>query len=299
MAPWRFHDETRELDETVRREAPGAFIALPDGVTHYELAGPPDGRPVVLIHGFSTPYYLWDPTAVALAEAGFRVLRYDLYGRGYSDRPDLANDAALFCRQLHALITALGLSLPVDVFGISMGGVIAVSFADAYPDWVRKLVLVDPAGMITQSSWMSWLVRLPYLGEWVMDHFGTKTIVDGLAKDLHNAAAVAAYQEKYLAQMQIVGFRKSLLSTVRSGMVSSHRATYERVGQHPRPVLLIWGREDRMVPFETSEQVVAAMPQAEFHAIDNAGHIPHYERPDVVNPLLLEFLSRAEKAQAQ
>jgi len=63
-------------------------------------------------------------------------------------------------------------------------------------------------------------------------------------------------------------------------------------------VLLIWGQEDRMVPFETSEQVLAAMPQAEFHPIDDAGHIPHYEKPDVVNPLLIEFLNRPDKAPA-
>ena len=79
--------EQHELDATVRARMPGQFAKLSDGYTHYELGGPSQGRVVVLAAGFSVPYYIWDPTFAALTAAGFRVLRYDYYGRGYSDRP--------------------------------------------------------------------------------------------------------------------------------------------------------------------------------------------------------------------
>ena len=82
-----FDRESETLTDAVRSQVSGSFLRLADGVVHYELAGPPptvlDARTVVLIHGFSVPYYIWDPTFEALAQAGFRVLRYDLYGRGY------------------------------------------------------------------------------------------------------------------------------------------------------------------------------------------------------------------------
>src|SRR3954471_8601554 len=81
--------ETRALDGAARREAPGKFVRLSDGVTHYQIDGPENGRVVVLAHGFSVPYYIWDSTAAALAGAGYRVIRYDTYGRGWSDRPDV------------------------------------------------------------------------------------------------------------------------------------------------------------------------------------------------------------------
>jgi len=55
-------------------------------------------------------------------------------------------------------------------------------------------------------------------------------------------------------------------------------------------ILLIWGREDHTVSFDRSAAVRTAFPRAEFHAIDSAGHIPQYERPEVVNQLLLKFL---------
>ena len=56
------------------------------------------------------------------------------------------------------------------------------------------------------------------------------------------------------------------------------------------PTLLLWGKDDRTVPFEHNADIRAAIPQAEFHAIEHCGHIPHYEKPDEVNPILMEFL---------
>src|SRR5256885_1393360 len=76
--------ETASLDANARQGAPGQFVKLSKGVVHYELAGPETGRSIVLVHGFSVPYYLWDGTFETLVKAGYRVLRYDLYGRGLS-----------------------------------------------------------------------------------------------------------------------------------------------------------------------------------------------------------------------
>src|SRR5215471_8625837 len=75
----RRNPETRTLDDAARRSATGKFVRLSDGVTHYEVSGPDSGAPVVLVHGFSVPYYIWDSTAAALSSRGYRVLRYDEY----------------------------------------------------------------------------------------------------------------------------------------------------------------------------------------------------------------------------
>src|SRR5690606_26904086 len=71
--------ERETLDDAARRNAPGKFVRLSDGVTHYDVAGPDTGRTVVLVHGFSVPYYIWDSTSNALARGGYRVVRYDEY----------------------------------------------------------------------------------------------------------------------------------------------------------------------------------------------------------------------------
>src|ERR1044071_6113424 len=97
----RFLQADREnltLDDAARRGVPGSFVRLSAGVTHYELAGPPGAATVLLIPGFSTPYNVWDPTFDGLVQAGFRVLRYELYGRGWSDRPDAQYEGPFFAR---------------------------------------------------------------------------------------------------------------------------------------------------------------------------------------------------------
>jgi len=59
-----------------------------------------------------------------------------------------------------------------------------------------------------------------------------------------------------------------------------------------KPVLLIWGKDDKDTPIELSKKILEAVPQAEFHPVDDAAHIPHYEHPDIVNPIVLGFLSK-------
>src|SRR5580692_600604 len=92
--------ELTVLDDTARKSAPGSFVQLSDGITHYELSGPDTGKVIILVHGFSVPYYIWDSNSSRLAQAGFRVLRYDEFGRGFSDRPDIKYNAFLYRRQI-------------------------------------------------------------------------------------------------------------------------------------------------------------------------------------------------------
>lgn len=268
--------ESLILDSEARSSAPGEFIELPDGIVHYEMAGPSNGQTVVLVHGFSTPYYTWDATFDALIEAGFRVLRYDLYGRGYSDRPNTIYNADLYDRQLSDLLSALNVDMPVDLIGFSMGGAIIVIFADRHQARVRKLGLIDTAGFPPKRTLASKLVQAPMVGE-LLTCFDYRP---------------AKHPERNRTQMRYKGFRRALLSTVRHGPQGDLAETYRRVGEQKRPVLLIWGREDQAIPFDTHKRVEETIPHLEFHAIDEAGHGPHGERPELVNPILIEFLRR-------
>ena len=110
--------ERQTLDATARAAAPGKFVQLRDGITHYDLSGPDSSRTVVLLSGFSVPFYIWEPTRDALAANGFRVLRYDYFGRGYSDRPKLRYDLATYDAQLTELLDSLGVRGLVDVAGL-------------------------------------------------------------------------------------------------------------------------------------------------------------------------------------
>ncbi|RLD09508.1 MAG: alpha/beta hydrolase [Chloroflexota bacterium] len=288
--PFPYLTETQTLTDEKRAGLPCDFIRISDGVTHYELSGPEDAPLVVLVHGFSVPYYVWDPTFAALTEAGFRVLRYDLFGRGFSDRPRLTYDIDLFDRQLAELASALGITSPVNLIGLSMGGPITLTYTARRPELVNSLALIDPAGFTLSQPWYFKLITLPILGELFFGLFVGENLFEKLMEDFFDPKNIAEFLDRYRVQMSYRGFRRALLSTMRSGMLGDFSETYRRVGELDTPVLLLWGREDKTVPFAHSQYVIDAIPQTKFYPIENAGHIPHYERPGVVNSLLLEFL---------
>jgi len=283
--------EDKELNDTTRAGVAGAFVRLPEGITHYEMDGAATAPTVVLVHGFSVPYYIWDPTFQVLRQAGLRVLRYDLFGRGYSDRPRRKYDLNFFVRQLHDLLQALDIQGAVDLVGLSMGGPITAGFIRQYPQQVRRVVWIDPAG--ARPIGLSLLLKvatLPGIGELALALFGRESLVKGIAADFFDPALVAEFQERYRLQMQFKGFRAAILSTVRSGMLGSFLEIYREVGKLGKPTLLIWGKNDTTVPLEHSDELRAAVPHVQFHVIEGCGHIPHYERPAEVNPILLRFL---------
>jgi pimeloyl-ACP methyl ester carboxylesterase len=293
--PFPFRDETKSLDDTSRQSAGGSYIYRPDGVTHYQLSNPDDENTVVLVHGFSVPYFIFDPTFVFLTRFGFRVLRYDLFGRGFSDRPRTRYNMELFIGQLYDLLDALRFTSPVNLIGLSMGGPIAATFAARHPERVRSLTLIDPTG--TRPISLTPLLRLakmPIVAEAVFGWMGTEGMVRAAGRDFYDPILVEQFIEKYRVQMQYRGFKRALLSSVRNNMLGSFVNSFEHVGKMELPVLLFWGREDGTVPFEYSDDLRAVIPSVEFHVIEKCGHIPNYEKPDEVNPILLNFLKNHE-----
>ena len=156
---WLQDPERKDLDQHARDLLGGSYLRLSQGVVHYELDGPVHGETLVLVHGFSVPGYIWDNTFRYFTDAGYRVLRFDLYGRGYSDRPDVAYDGALFVQQLHELVTALELPQPFNLVGLSMGGPIAARYAHEHAPSVRRLALVAPLTVVPTTAQVRPLTR--------------------------------------------------------------------------------------------------------------------------------------------
>lgn len=280
--------EHASLDAAVRSQAPGRFIQLSNGVTHYDLTGPDSGQTVVLVHGFSVPYYIWDPTFRALAGAGFRVLRYDLFGRGYSDRPAVAYTRQLFEAQLLELVDSLHLRAPVDLVGLSMGGTVVAGFTAAHPDLVRRVVLIDPAAERVSAG----ILGVPLIGDWVSGALWAPRLAESQLADFYQPDRFPDWPDRYREQMHYRGFRRALLSTVRHFMDGDPITLYQAMAVGQRPVLLIWGAGDRTVPSAVRDRLREAM-HPEFMLVDSAGHIPHLERPELVNPRIVLFLGRA------
>jgi pimeloyl-ACP methyl ester carboxylesterase len=283
--------EWRTMNDEARAGVAGRFVRLADGVTHYESAGPDTGRVVVLAAAFSVPAYLSDSLFQRLGRAGFRVIRFDYYGRGWSDRPNVAYGLDLYDRQLADLLDSLGVQGPVDLAGLSFGAAIVTDFTDRYPDRVRSLIYIDPVFNTgrqlspEERTAFAWDLHMVFGG-------GTDAMADGQMDDLFRPERHPDWVARYRVGQQFKGTREALRRTrVAIAAAPDQSAQIRQVGASPRPVLVVWGREDQGAPFAESAALLDGMPQATLVPVDSAGHLPHLDQPDVVVPAVVAFLT--------
>jgi pimeloyl-ACP methyl ester carboxylesterase len=282
--------EAKDLDDASRTQAGGTYVKLPQGVTHYELTGPENGQVVVLLHGATIPMYLWDAQVEALAKAGYRVLRYDMYGRGYSDRPDGDYSQAFYRKQLVDLLDALKINQPVDLVGVSMGGALAVDFTANYPDRVKDVVLIAPMINSVKNDSNFTLMRIPVLGEFLTRLIAVKVMSDRAAQLMQKSPKAAEYAKQFRDQTQFKGFEKASLAAARSDAWADYTADYEKVGKQGHKILLIWGTADNDITPQMVQAIQKALPNVQFKQLEGIGHDPQVEVPDQVNSLILDFL---------
>jgi pimeloyl-ACP methyl ester carboxylesterase len=287
--------ERRTMNAEARAGVPGAFVRLSDGVTHYELDGPDTGRVVVLASAFSVPAYLSDTLYQRLARAGYRVLRFDYYGRGWSDRLDDSYRLDLFVRQLDELLDAAHIEEPVDLLAVSFGAAITSAFASEHPARVRSLIYIDPIFNTgrplrpEERSALAWNLHMVFRG-------GTEEMARSQLDDFLHPERQPDWVDRYRVQQQFRGTREALRRTRAAIAVAPHQgALLRRLGADARPVLLVWGRQDRVAPFSDSRAVLAALPHAVFVPVDSAGHLAHLDQPDSVTAAIVRFLRRSPR----
>ena len=280
----RSNMEVLELTDAARKNVAGSFTQLSDGVTHYELAGNDSSKVIVLIHGFSVPYYIWDSTFTALVNAGFRVLRYDAFGRGFSDRPDKLYDAAFYRLQLFELLAKLQIHSVYAIAGVSFGGAVAADFVRYNPGMVTKIILIDPVYPRFSQSTSAKNLMLFKMAMKPNDQ------ANGQLTDLQYPAKFPQWAAQYKVQMQYKGFRNALVSTLLNyapeGTISDN---YRAVDSLHKPVLLIWGKEDSTVLYKFSDSLRQIL-HTRFFAVDGAAHLPQMEKASIVNDKIIAFL---------
>jgi len=281
-----------DLTAETREGLPGSFVELAVGVTHYELRGDIDGRTVVLIHGNAAPYVTWDNTVEDLCDAGFRVLRYDVIGHGFSDRPRLRTyDTHLYNTQLAELIDHLDMAYPILVVGTSQGGSIGACFAAEDPGKVERLALLSPFFDDFEGSGgvIATLAKTPFVGEVVVQLVPDAKISD-LSDRLASADKRAILEPQVAEQMRFRGKRSAMLANLRGDALVDATSCYEGVKAQGIPTLLTWGTGDKVLAGDSMSRLRDLLPDIEYHEIEGASHLAHYEFPDRINPILTRFL---------
>ena len=166
--------EINRLNENEHKKLGGTFIKLSDGYTHYKLTGEESAQLAVLVHGGTIPMWTWTKQVSVLNDSGYRVLVYDKFGRGYSDRPNVTYNQELYKRQLIELVDSLALNEKFDLIGLSVGGGTVVNFTAQYPDKVRKLVLISP---LINNFKLPFIFKIPVIGEVAARLIGIRAII--------------------------------------------------------------------------------------------------------------------------
>ena len=276
------NQETKSMNETARKNIGGQFIKLTGGITHYQSDGADTGKTIILVHGFSVPYYIWDGTYDSLAKEGFHVIRYDAFGRGFSDRPNVVYDHTLYRTQLFDLITSLKLQTPVSLAGVSFGGAVVADFAVHYPQLIDKIILLDPVYAFGNMDDPEIIANY----KMAINHEKQAT---GQLEDFKYPERFPAWVDKYKVQMKYKGFRHALISTRNNYSKDTIISNYQILGSLRKKILLIWGREDETVPFQYSDSLRKILT-ADFFPVDDVRHLPYLEKPALVNQKIISFL---------
>ncbi|MBI1216950.1 MAG: alpha/beta fold hydrolase [Rhodobacteraceae bacterium] len=290
-APLLMERLRRPMDARGRRMAAGDFVELSRGLTYYEWRGPARGPVVVCIHGLTTPSYVWAPVAVALTALGVRVLTYDLYGRGLSDRPAGRQDRAFFVTQLDELLTALEITRAVTLLGYSMGGAIATAFAQDKPARVDRLVLVAPVGLGHRlSRFLTFCAAVPVIGDGLVRVFGDILYRRGIDYSLPDNPEVPDMVARMAGEMGTRGTLPAVLSSLR-GMVAEDMAPVHRaLAETSLPVLAIWGEADKVIPLAAMGRLAQINRRARQVELSGATHALPYTHPDDILGALTDLL---------
>lgn len=287
IAEWRL----KPLDDSARRAAPGAFADLSEGQIHYRWDGPESGPVVILVHGFSTPNFIYEQNVEALVAAGFRTLRFDHFGRGWSDRPKTRYDTDFYDQALIELIEAVGVEPPFGLAGLSMGGPIVAEFTARRPEQVERLVLLVPAGLDTAGAdgAAAAVLSAPLIGDWVWRMVGQQILLGDPQYDEIDRAPDNRLRGDVTEQMSYRGYLQALLSTLRHMPMSGREETFQRLAQTGVPVLAIYGDQDETVLVSSADQLRALMPDADIRIIAGGEHGLNYQRHETVNPWLVDW----------
>lgn len=281
--------ETVIKDESFRSTIrTGNFVKLSAGYTYYEFENQESDTLLVMVHGFSVPSYIWDSTYHAALSRGYGALRYDAYGRGYSDNPDGVYDVALYSNQLLELLDVLRITKKINLLGLSYGGRTISAFAFQYPERIQNLIYVDPTGFETINDKAEYPVMVSE--QEIIDFKQSdsySTMASGQLGDFYDATPFGGWDTRYEEMMKFKGFVRALLSTRMNS--PSLENEQRKIAESGLPVFALWGEHDTVVKLdEVRTNLMERIPEVELFVLPNAGHLPHMEQTTMFNSILFD-----------
>jgi len=257
------------------------FIEIDGNKIRYFESGS-SKKTLVLVHGLGASFERWQ-YVLPLFATHFHVVAPDLVGFGYSDKPLVDYTTDFFSNFLETFLTSLGIK-HASIIGSSLGGQIAAEYTSSHSEFVEKLILISPSGIMKQST--------PALDAYIMAALypnkksakNAFEIMDGSGKqipmDIING---------FVTRMKLPNAKFAFMSTL-LGLKNSDLIT-KKLEKISSPTLIIWGSDDPVIPITFADDFVSSIDNCELYQMSKCGHTPYVQEPELFASRVLEFLN--------
>ncbi|MDZ8240843.1 MAG: alpha/beta hydrolase [Nostoc sp. ChiQUE01a] len=247
-----------------------------------------DGTPILLIHGFDSSVLEFRRLLPLLAENN-ETWAVDLLGFGFTDRiSGIAYSPTAIKTHLYYFWKSL-INQPVILVGASMGGATAIDLALTYPEIVKKLVLIDSAGLAGGSPLSK--LMFPPLDYLATQFLSNMKVRDRVSRIGYKNQSLASLDALYCGalHLQMPSWHQALIAFTKSGGYSAFR--FKKLSQIVQQTLILWGDSDKILGTKDAIRFKRAIPQSTLTWIQDCGHLPHLEQPQITAQHILKFCS--------
>ncbi len=291
------------MTNNISREIEQLSWQWQDYLIPYTVSG--EGQPLLLIHGFGACLGHWRKNIPVLAQEGYRVYALDLLGFGAADKPILNYSLELWQQQLKDFWQEI-IQEPTVFVGNSIGALLSLMLIADFPEIAKGGVLINCAGGLNHRpeelnlplrlvmGTFTKLVSSPLLGKLIFNNVRRK---QNIRRTLYQV-----YRDRQAVTDELVEmfYQPSCESSAQKVFASILTAPpgpkpEDLLPRLEHPLLVLWGEDDPWTPIQGAaiyQQMADRSTQVEFYAIPQTGHCPHDEKPEIVNPLIRDWLER-------
>jgi pimeloyl-ACP methyl ester carboxylesterase len=258
------------------------FVTVNRNKIRYLEDGQSD-RNLILMHGLGGYAERWD-NILPFLNKKFHIYVPDLIGYGQSDKPSVDYTPEFFVKFVFDFVETLGIK-KTFMIGTSLGGQIVAECAATQKSIIERIVLISPAGIMRKST--------PTLDAYTMAAlYPTKESVKtayqmmvGPGKQISEISI-----ERFVNNMSRPNAKMAFLSTLLG--LKNAPDIFDKLAKITVPTLLVWGKEDKLIPFEYSQQFISSINNCEFIPMEGCGHSPYVEDPEKLSEVVIKFLSK-------
>lgn len=258
------------------------FVTINRNNIRYLEDGQSD-RNLLLLHGLGGYAERWSNIMPFLSKK-YHIFAPDLIGYGQSDKPSVDYTVDVFIKFVFDFIESVGMK-KTFVIGTSLGGQIAAECAATQNPAIEKVVLISPAGVMRKST--------PTLDAYTMaalypNRDSVKNAYQMMIGPDKQVSEISV--ERFVTNMSRPNAKMVFLSTLLG--LKNAPDIFEKLQKITSPTMVIWGREDKLIPFEYSQHFVSSIRNCEFVPMDGCGHSPYIEDPERLSEIITKFFSK-------